>query len=322
MLFQKRPKLRSTLIWILWVFVVQFLLGNISAAFYAYKFTHFFEKPGEWNVSQPKNIFDKTWKLFKGPEFGKNIDEPLPDFPFKHLKFTTANGNKIDAWYSGVAVPRGTICLFHGLTANKSYYLSEANVFRAMGFNVVLLDFRGHGKSDGMKTTIGYNESEEVKLVYDFLKSRGEKRIFLFGGSMGAVTIARAVSIYGLNPSGIILEMPFNSLLDHIKARGRSFGFPQTIFAVPVTCWIGIENSFGVFTHKTSVYARNINCPVLLQWGTKDHLVTLEETSVIFTNLASKNKKLVVYEEGTHSSFLHQDSTKWKKEVQLFLDLN
>ena len=322
MLLKRKPKLRTVLRWTLWALLTQLLLGNISAALYAYKFTHFFEKPGEWNVAQPKNVLDKTWKLFKGPAFGKNGNEPLPDFPFMNLTLKSKDGTEIEAWYSTVAAAKGTVCLFHGLTSNKAYYLPEARFFRDQGYNVLLLDFRGHGKSGGMKTTLGYDEAEDVKLACDFLKTKNENRIFLFGGSMGAVTIARAVSVYRLDVSGIVLEMPFDRLLDHVKARGRSFGFPQTLFAVPVTCWIGLENSFPVFRHKTSRYAETIHCPVLLQWGTKDHLVTPEETQNIFDHLSSQNKKLVVYEDAVHSSLLNQDPIQWKREMEQFLQNN
>lgn len=323
MLLPKKPKLPFPFKWILWILIVQFILGNISAAIYAHKFTHFFAEPGDWDIAHPKNIFDKTWKLFKGPAFGKNENEPLPSFPYQNISFTNSKDQKIDVWYSQVAADsKGTVCLFHGLLSNKSYYLPEAEFFRNKGYNVLLLDFRGHGKSEGTTTSIGFWEAEEVKLAFDFLHRKGESHIFLFGGSMGAVAVARAIAIYQLHPEGAILEMPFDGLLDHIKARGRSFGFPQTLFAVPVTCWMGIENSFPVFKHKTSDYAKQINCPVLLQWGTKDHLVRPEETESIYKNLSSKNKKLVIYEDAVHSSLLQQEPIKWQKEVAQFIDAN
>ncbi len=182
--------------------------------------------------------------------------------------------------------------------------------------------FWGHGKSDGMKTTIGYDEAEEVKLAFDYAKRKGEKNVYLFGGSMGAVAVARAVAVYRLKPSGIILDMPFDGLLDHLKSRGRSFGFPRNLFAVPVALWMSLESSFPVFSHKTSIYAKQIYCPVLLEWGTADHLVTQKETENIFNAIASKNKKLVIYQNAVHSSLLQQDAFKWKKEMQDFLLLH
>jgi alpha-beta hydrolase superfamily lysophospholipase len=318
----KTKKFRLYLKWVLWVLLFQFVLGNICAAIYAYKFTHFYKSPPSWDVAHPKNIFDKTWKLFKGPSFGKDANEALPRFPYQQLRLERSDRLKINIWYSPVANAKGTICLFHGLNSNKAYYLKEASTFRNYGFTVLLLDFHGHGKSDGMTTTIGYDEAEEVKLAYDYLASKGEKNIYLFGGSMGAVAIARAVAVYHLSPSGIILDMPFDGLLDHIKARGRSFGFPQNLFALPVTCWIGLESFIPTFKHKTSNYARSIHCPVLLEWGTADHLVTRKETESIFNAITSKKKRLVIYEDGVHSSLLSQDPLKWEKEMQEFLNLH
>jgi hypothetical protein len=67
-----QTNLRYYLKWVLWALLVQFALANISAAIYAYKFTHFFKEPADWNVAHPKSVFDKTWKLFKGPSFGKD----------------------------------------------------------------------------------------------------------------------------------------------------------------------------------------------------------------------------------------------------------
>lgn len=302
--------------------LVQFILGNICAALYAYKFTHFFKNPADWNVAHPKNVFDKTWKLFKGPETGKNQNEPAPEFPYEHLTLTTADKTKIDAWYSSVSNAKGTVCLFHGLTSNKAYYLPEATEFRNYGYNVFMLDFRGHGRSEGMKTSIGYNEAEEVKIAYDYVRKRSGDTVYLYGGSMGAACVARAVGVYNLNPSGIILDMPFDGLLDHIGARGRSFGFPKNLFAIPVACWISLENSIPVFRFKTSAYAKNIHCPVLLEWGTNDYLVTRKETETIFNSLATKNKTLAVYENGEHSSFFNQDPAKWKQEIEAFLHLH
>lgn len=112
--------------WMLWILLVQLIQANVCAAVYAYKFTHFFKVPAEWNVAHPKNIFDKTWKLFKGPEFGKNENEPAPEFPYEHLLLSTADNMKIDAWYSAVPNAKGTVCIFHGLMSNKAILFTRS----------------------------------------------------------------------------------------------------------------------------------------------------------------------------------------------------
>jgi hypothetical protein len=85
--------------------------------------------------------------------------------------------------------------------------LDEAYEFRYWGYNVMLVDFRGHGNSDGEVTTLGMKESEEVKLAFDHISKTGEKNIILWGMSLGAVIITKAIWQYDLKPQKIILEI-------------------------------------------------------------------------------------------------------------------
>ena len=113
--------------------------------------------------------------------------------------------------------------------------------------------------------------------------------------------------------------MPFASLQDHLKARARVLGFPEQPFAFLVTFWLGIEQGFNGFNHKTTRYVKKIKCPVLMQWGQLDKYVFEKETISIFENIASQQKKLVNYENAGHSSLLQNDPDKWKNEVEKFL---
>lgn len=310
---------RTLLKTLLWVLLVQFVLFNISAAIYAHKLSYFFKDAPDWEIANEKNFLVKTWKLFKGPSFNKNPREAKPPFAYDSLNFKTAGGLNITAWESRLDSAKGTVCLFHGLTSNKAYYLDEAVFFINEGYNVLMLDFRGHGTSEGQKSTLGYREAEEIKAAVDYLQKKGERNIYLFGGSMGAVAVARAAAVYDLKLSGIILEMPFDRLLDHIKARGRTFGFPPKAFGVPVTFWMGLHRNIPAFSHNTSDYAKKISVPVLIQWGSRDHLVLPEETTRIYESFRSR-KELVVYDGAVHSSLMRQDPGKWMKEVREFLN--
>jgi alpha-beta hydrolase superfamily lysophospholipase len=313
-------KLRSVLRWILWVLLVQFALVNISAALYAHKLTHLYTAPpGEWQKPS-RNIFTKTWRLFTGPRFYKHPLIRTPGFAYSTVILKTANGIPIEAWHSSPdTISKGTVILFHGLTSNKGEILDEAYEFRNQGYNIMLADVRNHGNSGGNATTIGYRESEEVKLAYDHILQSGEKNIFLWGTSMGAVEVIKAVSEYQLKPAGIIIEMPFLSLQSHLKGRARILGFPSQPFAFLTTFWIGIEKDFNGFGFQTTKYARNIKCPVLEQYGGKDELVLKNETDAIYNAIVSVNKKLVVYEDAVHESFFRKDPSTWRREVGAFL---
>lgn len=321
-----KRKLSTIFRWVLWVLLVQFILINISAALYAYKFTHVYEE-GSFSTSPSSgNIFTKTWRLFSGPRQGHSVISNYPSFSFDTVLLKTSRGIYIDTWYSPAdSASKGTVILFHGINSNKGMLLMEAADFRHLGYNVLLVDFRAHGNSGGNTTTIGVRESEEVALAYEHVLALGEKNIFLWGSSMGAVVVAKAISDYQLKPSGIILEMPFASLQSHLRARARAVGFqgfPEKPFGFFVSCWMGWEKGFNGLKHRTTSYAKNINCPVLMQYGALDAYVLKEETDKVYAAIAAKNKTLVGYENAGHESLQQNDPLKWEAEVKKFLDTN
>mgnify|MGYP001266171712 FL=1 len=315
-----KRKLPSFIRWILWVLLVQFVLINISASFYAYRITHFYDDPSLFVYKPASNIFSKTWKLFTGPKQAKSVVIETPSFPYETVALRTANGIPIEAWYCKTdSTEKGTLILFHGITSHKDILLDEANEFRYWGYNVMLVDFRGHGNSGGNTTTIGVRESEEVKLAYDYVSQKSQKKVFLYGSSLGAVVVAKAIADYQLQPAGIILEMPFESMQSYLKDRARTLGFPQQPFGFLATFWISIEKGFNGFKHQTASYASKIYCPVLMQWGAMDEFVLKHETETVYQAIASTNKKLVIYENAQHESFLRHDQEKWRMEVGNFL---
>jgi uncharacterized protein len=313
-----RQRLRKYLIWIAWILIIQFTLANISAAIYAYKFTHFYTDPPPYNSSQ--NIFVKTWKLFSGPNIYKVSLDTITPPGYEKIKFQTNNGLAIDGWYGKADTAKGCIIFFHGITNNKASLLKEADEFKHSGYNVLLIDFRAHGNSAGKKSSFGYKETDEAGKAFEFAQSKGNTNIILYGSSLGSVVLMKAIAEKKINPSAIIVDMPFGSLQDHLKARARVLGFPSQPFAFLVTLWMGIENGYNGFNHQTYGYAEKINCPVLLQWGDRDMYVTVEEIKGIYKNLPTLKKKLVVYPGANHQSFLQYDPIGWQKNVTGFLN--
>jgi len=319
----KKKRLPSFLRWVVWVFVIQLILINISAAFYAYKLTHFYQDKIIRAPYSSENIFVRTWRLFTGPRFQKSVIAELPNTEYDVITLKTKNGTILDGWFLKIDTnAKGTVIMFHGVTSSKDKLLAEAYEFRYWGYNVLLMDFRGHGNSSGHTTTIGIKESEDVKLAYEYIKAKGENNIYLYGISMGAVAVMKAISDYQLNPDGTLLEMPFFSMQTQLQASARLLGyrgFFEKPFGFLVTGWISIEKGVNAFKFKAPRYAADIKCPVLMQWGENDPLIFKTDTERIFKSMESPNKKLVIYQQAGHESLLLNDPVKWRKEVGNFL---
>jgi len=209
--------------------------------------------------------------------------------------------------------------LIHGLGGNKSSVLKQAYEFRNLKYNVMLVDLRAHGRSGGNITTMGFRESEDVKLAYEYILKKGEKNIILYGISLGSVVITKAFYDYNIRPSKVILEIPFSNFKRLIGVRGKMIGFPERPFGSFITFWASVEQAFNGFNQETYKYVQKINCPVLMQCGETDIFASSAERDFIFENIPSSEKKLVIFEHAVHQPLLNADPLKWRQEVSEFI---
>lgn len=300
--------------------IILFVLINVIVAFHAYKFTHFYNK-GEVTIkkNEEKTGWDKTKEILFGINAIKQQNINAADSIYQTITLTTKDSIKLEGWYIPADSAKGTICMYHGHGSKKSATNDEAKAFHKLGYNTFQIDFRAHGNSGGNTCTIGYDESEDVKLAYDYIKAKGEKNIVLWGISMGASTITKAVKDYQIEPQKIILEMPFGTIKDAVRGRLKIMGLPAEPISTLLTFWGGTEHGFWAFGMKPQEFATSIKCPVLLQWGRNDPRVSKSEEDILFNNISTTNKKFVIYETAGHESLCKKEPIKWEAETAAFL---
>ncbi|KAG7439827.1 alpha/beta-hydrolase [Guyanagaster necrorhizus] len=109
---------------------------------------------------------------------------------------------------------RPTVIMFHGNGGNLGHRIPLAMMFQLlMRCNVLMVSYRGYGKSDGSPSEKGFQQDAQAALDYVMSDSRFSKtRIFVYGQSIGG---AVAIDLVSRNPSKIfalILENTFTSL--------------------------------------------------------------------------------------------------------------
>jgi hypothetical protein len=82
--------------------------------------------------------------------------------------------------------------------------------------------------------------------------------------------------------------------------------------------WGGLQNGFWAFGHNPVEYAKGIHCPTLLLYGARDDKVSIDEIEQIFNNLAGR-KKLRIYQDAGHESYLLKYKNQWTEDIQMFL---
>ena len=303
-----------------WTIAGLVILLNIIAIFHAWQFTHFYDEKGRINkLPEAMNSSEKLRMVLFGVHIAKSATSKYPGVPYGKVMLTGTNKLLLEGWWMQVPNAVGTVILFHGYNGNKGNLLPEAAYFRSLGYNTLLMDFRAHGNSEGLTCSVGYKEAGDVYTAWNFVAGKTNKPIVLWGVSMGAAAILKAVPEYHLTPEKIILECPFATLTDAVKSRMRAVNLPATPLAQILTFWGGIEQGFWGPGWKPSEYAKEIHVPVLYFYGAKDIRVMQHETKEIYSQLGTRDKQLHIFPDAGHQSFCQYDSSTWNTLVKNFL---
>lgn len=108
-----------------------------------------------------------------------------------------------------------TILFFHGAGGNISTYQFMTKPLVKSGFQVVMVDVRGYGKSTGKPTHV--NVASDGQKMFDYLLKRKDisnTKIYLYGASLGSQTATHLAKDNQLKISGLILDGGMSSFTD------------------------------------------------------------------------------------------------------------
>jgi hypothetical protein len=311
---------------IFWTLLGGFVAANVMVYKHAYHFTHVTE--GERSLSPESLSFSQKLKILLGgislPKSQNILSPYTTSNTFKRETIfipTRKQRYKLECWFDKVEDAKGTIILFHGYGGCKSSYELEADYFRQIGYSTLLVDFVGHGGSEGKEISLGYHEADDVKAAFDFIKNEYKtENIILYGSSMGAASILRAISVYDLQANKLILECPFATMKQTVKGRFEVMGVPSQGLAEWLMFWGGLQHGFWAFTHNPYRYAKKVKTPILLMGGKNDARVKNWEIDKIYENLATKDdKKELVWINAGHESYIVAEPKVWKESILNFL---
>lgn len=303
---------------ILWGLALPFAAVNAMAAFHAHRFTHFTDpgQSGKRRTPADYSFGEKLKALLTGAPNPRPVNTRTPSLPYETV--VLHNDKKIECWHISAPEAKGTVILFHGYGSSKSALLDRAIVFHRMGYNTLLADFRGCGGSEGNYTSIGHDEARDVQTCFNYIKGGGESRILLYGPSMGAVAILKAIDEGLVQPSGIILECPFGTMYRTICNRFDMMNVPSFPLAGILGFWGSVENGYWAFSHNPEDYARKASMPALLMWGEKDDRVRRTEIDAVYRSLSGR-KTLRTFPQSAHESYLNHNRQEWTEAVNGFI---
>ncbi|MBN1670011.1 MAG: alpha/beta fold hydrolase [Kiritimatiellae bacterium] len=300
-----------------------FVLLNASAFMHAYRMTHFAQAGTRTASPERLSVVQKAGVLLTGVRIPK---PRLGGSPADHglsgeeVRLTTPDGIDVAAWHVPVQDGLGTVVLFHGYTSCKAALLPQAKLFHALRWDALLVDFRGCGDSSGRVTTLGALEARDVAAAVDWLRLRRPGRpIVLFGRSMGAVAVLRAIATQAVAPpAGLVLECPFDRLLTTITHRFRVMGVPAFPSAHLLVFWGGVQHGFNGFAHNGVDYARAVSGPALVLHGADDPRVQVAEVEAVRAALGGP-AQLHIFKNVPHGSYIEANPAEYRRVLSRWL---
>lgn len=222
--------------------------------------------------------------------------EKLPeDFQFYYnnqetdeYNIETRDGAVINGLRFKTENPKGVVFYLKGNSKSIKGWGKFAVDFTRHGYDVIMVDYRGFGKSTGRRTQKAVKR--DMQVIYNKIKEKvQEKYIILYGRSMGSGFAAKLASMN--NPRMLILDAPYYSLSKVAK---------KYIPFMPLSILI----KFPMPTYK---WLRYVNCPIHIIHGTDDKLIPYK-TGVKLSKIKPSLTKLHTVIGGGHKNLNNFES--------------
>ncbi|MCE8011475.1 alpha/beta hydrolase [Halomonas daqingensis] len=212
---------------------------------------------------------------------------------WEQVELQTADGLLLDAWWIPVEDARGKLLFFHGNAGNISHRLDSILQFHRLGLSVLILDYRGYGRSEGRPSEEG--TAQDARAGWRWLTEQQEAsadEIVLFGRSLGAAVAAELAASLAPQgqPAAVILESPFRS----VPALGQ-----QLYPFLPVR-WL------ATLDYPTERYVTHIESPLLFIHSRDDEIIPFSEGEAVY-RAANEPKELLTIRGGHNTGFIDSE---------------
>lgn len=216
---------------------------------------------------------------------------------YRELELATADGERLHGWWVLRRAPAlGHLLLCHGNAGNVGDRVAHAAVLTAVGFDVLLFDYRGYGHSSGRPAEQGTYHDARAALACLLRQAEVDSsHVFYLGESLGAA-VALELAI-GHPPAGLVLLSAFTSIRD----MGRKH-YPLIPTALVPDAYPSLR------------LIAKLRAPVLILHGEDDAIVPAEHARALF-DAAPDPKRLRLVPGIGHNDLISHAGTRVAQEI-------
>ncbi len=223
------------------------------------------------------------------------------DYSYEEIFLPTLENTHINALWFHEKNSKGVVLFFHGRGKNLNFWSSRAYPFIKRGYDVLIIDYRGFGKSSN-----GFKESwllEDGETAYHFLLPHyPENKIIIYGHSMGTSIATWVASTH--NPQMLILEAPFYTMIE-------AAAYTRPLIPECLIRWM------LKYHLRTDRWIKNVKAPIYIFHGVSDKIIPYEQSQKLYREIqAKKQNEMITLPKAGHNN-IHEDPLYIKKLDEL-----
>ena len=251
------------------------------------------------------------------------IFQNLKDQPFEQVSIRSRDGLKLAGRYYHIRDGAPLAIGFHGYrSASLTDFSGGSELSFSLGHNLLLVDQRAHGKSEGNTITFGVKERYDCLDWVNYALERfgRDTQIVLYGISMGAATVLMTSELeLPENVKGIIADCPYSSPCAIIETVSDQMRIPHALARPFVKLAAKLYGGFDLEETDAIRAVKHAKIPILLIHGEKDSFVPCAMSEDVYL----ANPKMVqrhTFPGADHGISYLVDRDRYRKIVTEFLN--
>jgi len=220
---------------------------------------------------------------------------------YEDVTLRAADDVALHGWWAPARDARGAVLIFHGNAGNISHRIDYLTMFNRLGYAVLIIDYRGYGKSSGTPSEEGtYRDAEAAWQHLMETRKLKPQDVVILGESLGGGVATWLAAKYP--PRALVLASVFTSVPD-MGAR--------VYWWLPVRLLARIE-------YNSRERMPKITAPVLIAHSREDDIVPFAHGEALFA-AAREPKQFLTLSGGHNNGFLFMRA-EWVAAVGAFLE--
>ncbi|RDB35246.1 MAG: alpha/beta hydrolase [Spirobacillus cienkowskii] len=247
--------------------------------------------------------------LFYHPNTRIYTDPKIFNLNYNEINILTEDKVNLNGWiiYANTKKPIASILHFHGNSQNITSHFLYSSWLSNYGFDIIIFDYRGFGKSSGKPTRDGLIKDGIAALNWTKKNSRTAEN-FILGQSLGgAVAIPAYVQNSVPSIKAIILDSTFSSYRRIARQKAGDF-FITWLFQWPLSFLVSDD-----WSPIDSI--SQIQIPIISIHSLNDPIVPFDLGKELYSQINSKKDFWEIPQEGHCSALIQKDSTYRKKLI-------